>query len=206
LVDGRERDFRNWPSRLIGGGQGRVIPVGGSVRVRWIDLEGVDSPHGDLKDRGHAAGALRFARGEGLTLARQRGTEVYFCCTAGGPERLGQVWRYRPSRREGQTGETPVLQLFVETTDASRLKNCDNVVATPWGGLILCEDGPDNQPQYLRGVTPGGQLYALAANNYTEFAGACFSPEGSTLFVNAQDPGITFAIRGPWRRLDPRPI
>ena len=58
--------------------------------------------------------------------------------------------------------------------------------STPWGGLILCEDGPDDQPQYLRGVTPQGQLYTLAANSYSEFAGACFSPDGSTLFVNAQ--------------------
>jgi secreted PhoX family phosphatase len=127
----------------------------------------------------------------------------------GGLKQLGQVWRYRPSRREGtpgERGEPAVLDLFVESQDESRLKNCDNVVVTPWGGLILCEDGPDNQPQYLRGVTPDGRLYTLAANGYSEFAGATFSPDGTTLFVNAQTPGITFAITGPWRRLDARPV
>jgi secreted PhoX family phosphatase len=31
-----------------------------------------------------------------------------------------------------------------------------------------------------------------------EFAGACWSPDGRTLFVNIQTPGITFAITGPW--------
>jgi secreted PhoX family phosphatase len=31
-----------------------------------------------------------------------------------------------------------------------------------------------------------------------EFAGATFSPDGETLFVNIQSPGITFAIWGPW--------
>ena len=32
-----------------------------------------------------------------------------------------------------------------------------------------------------------------------EFAGACFSPDGHTLFVNIQaSRGITFAIWGPW--------
>ena len=77
---------------------------------------------------------------------------------------------------------------------------------TPWGGLVLCEDGPGDQPQYLRGVTPDGRLYDLAANTYSEFAGACFSPDGSTLFVNVQSPGITFAVEGPWRRLSSRPL
>ena len=28
--------------------------------------------------------------------------------------------------------------------------------------------------------------------------GACFSPDGSTLFVNVQNPGITFAVTGPF--------
>jgi secreted PhoX family phosphatase len=33
-----------------------------------------------------------------------------------------------------------------------------------------------------------------------EFAGATFSPDGQTLFVNIQRPGITFAIWGDWSR------
>jgi secreted PhoX family phosphatase len=33
-----------------------------------------------------------------------------------------------------------------------------------------------------------------------ELAGATFSPDGETLFVNIQTPGITFAIWGPWRK------
>lgn len=203
LTNERERDLRNWPadnSRFSG--QGAVIPVGGSVAVRWIDMDGVDSPNGDLKERGFAKGGLRFARGEGLTVSSgAAGTEIYMCCTMGGPQKLGQVWRYRPGGGSGGR-----LDLFVESVSSDRLKNCDNVTVTPWGGLILCEDGPDNQPQYLRGVTPTGQIYTFAANSYSEFAGACFSPDGTTLFVNAQSPGITFAITGPWRQLSSRPL
>jgi secreted PhoX family phosphatase len=210
LVNARERDLRNWPAdHPRAPGQGVVLPVGRSVAVRWIDLDGVDSPNGDLKDRGFARGALRFARGEGLAIGTRRDrSEIYVSCTMGGPSHLGQVWRYRPSRIEGTTREASEparLELFVETTDAHRLKNCDNVTVTPWGGLILCEDGPDDQPQYLRGVTAEGHLYPLAANSYSEFAGACFSPDGRTLFVNAQSPGITFAVTGPWRQLDTNP-
>jgi secreted PhoX family phosphatase len=52
------------------------------------------------------------------------------------------------------------------------------------------------------GITPQGELYNFARNaiNEREFAGACFSPDGRTMFVNIQDPGITFAIWGPWSK------
>ena len=203
LVDDRERDLRNWPTDK--GGQGVVIRPGESVAVRWIDLDDVESPNGDLKDRGFAQGGLRFARGEGLTIARSgRGSELYMCCTMGGPAGLGQVWKYVTSRKEGSADEAADpgrLELFVETTSAAKLKNCDNVTVAPWGGLILCEDGADDQPQFLRGVTPAGALFDLAANRMSEFAGATFSPDGSVLFVNVQSPGISFAIEGPWRTL-----
>ena len=44
--------------------------------------------------------------------------------------------------------------------------------------------------------------------NSTEFAGACFSPDGRILFVNimgsttdaGRDVGMTLAIRGPWEQ------
>ena len=55
-------------------------------------------------------------------------------------------------------------------------------------------------------VTADGKLYELAANNYSEFAGATFSPDGRTLFVNVQSPGITFAVTGPWGRSSARPV
>lgn len=197
LAEGPQRDLRNW--------EGAAIGVGGTVEARWIDLDNVEAPDADLKLRGFARGALRFARGEGLTIARSGGrSEVYLCATSGGPARLGQVWRYVPSRFEGQSGEAAEpgrLELFVETTSAARLKNCDNVTVAPWGGLVLCEDGASDQPQFLRGVTADGALFDLAANASSEFAGATFSPDGSVLFVNVQTPGISFAIEGPWRNL-----
>jgi hypothetical protein len=205
LKDNRERDFRNWP---IGGdaafpGAGQAIAAGTPVETVWIDMDGVESPNGDLKDRGFAKGALRFARGEGLAVGTSADgrTEIYISCTSGGPIRLGQVFRYRPSEHEGKPGEADapgMLDLFIETDDASVLKNCDNVAVAPWGDVILCEDGYDYDAQYLRGVTPDGRLYTIAGNSKSEFCGACFSPDGDVLFVNIQTPGVTFAIRGPW--------
>ena len=70
----------------------------------------------------------------------------------------------------------------------------------PFGDLFLCEDGSGSE--YVVGVNPAGELYRFAENslNGSEFAGACFSPDGKTLFVNIQTPGITLAIWGPWTR------
>ena len=51
---------------------------------------------------------------------------------------------------------------------------------------------------------PGaGAVHPFAFNpmNDHEFAGATFSPDGRTLYVNIQGPpGLTFAIWGPWER------
>ena len=41
-------------------------------------------------------------------------------------------------------------------------------------------------------------MFARNARDETEFTGATFSADGETLFVNIQEPGITFAITGPW--------
>ena len=40
----------------------------------------------------------------------------------------------------------------------------------------------------------------LQPRDDAEFAGATFSPDGDTLFVNIQGaPALTFAITGPWQ-------
>jgi secreted PhoX family phosphatase len=106
--------------------------------------------------------------------------------------KAGQVWRLTPGLR-GQ------LQLFAEPNDTSILDMADNISIAPWGDLILCEDG--SAGNNVIGITTQGKVYTLMHNsmNGSEFAGATFSPDGSTLFVNIQNPGLTFAIIGPWK-------
>jgi uncharacterized protein len=142
-----------------------------------------------------------FARGEGLWFGAG---ELYFTCTSGGAARLGQIMRYRPSRFEGQPARRTRLgrlDLFVESTDRDALHYGDNLVVAPNGHLIVCEDQPGERvDNHLRGVAPDGTLYPFARLRLnTELAGACFSPDGSTLFVNAFSPTRTLAITGPWR-------
>jgi uncharacterized protein len=187
-------DTRNW--------ENATVPPRSRHAVRWIDMADVESPEDDLRGRGHAAGAAIFARGEGI----HRGTgDYYFCCTSGGAARLGQIFRYSPSPQEGQPGEAQApgqLELFVESADPKLLDYADNITVAPWGHLIACEDRSDGEPCHLKGVTPEGKLYTLARLDWdTELAGACFSPDGATMFVNVYRPGRTLAITGPWREV-----
>jgi len=177
--------------------------AGETRRVHWIDLDSVESPDDDLRDRGAAKGATRFVRGEGLAVD-PNGT-IWFTCTEGGANAKGQVFGYRPSRFEGrpeEKGAAGQLTLFVEPDDRALLDMPDNLCVAPWGGLVVCEDGGDEQ--YLRLVTPQGKVLAIGRNahaNKAELAGVCFSPDGRTMFVNIYTPGITLAIRGPWSTL-----
>lgn len=86
---------------------------------------------------------------------------------------------------------------MIEPNSSKLVANADNLTAAPWGDLVVCEDR-DGDEVGLVGVTPEGKLYTLAHNHaHTEFAGVCFSPDGSTLFVNLQHQGLTLAITGP---------
>lgn len=197
LVDQSGADTRNWTSTLWTQGETRA--------VRWIDLEATHNPDDDLRLRGHADGAAIFARGEGLIWA---GDHLYFTCTSGGAGQHGQIMRYDPSPFEGRSDEAGApgrLSLFVETTDRAVLDYVDNIVVAPNGHLIGCEDKPVGA-QYVKGITPDGRVYSVARNaqrhdadeSNTEFAGACFSPDGRVMFVNQYSPGLTLAITGPW--------
>lgn len=192
------RDTRNWPEE-----NHPIFPTGQAVSVEWIDLDDIDSPEDDLRYRGFESGAARFARGEGMVYADG---SVYFACTNGGTERFGQIFKYTPSSLEGSDDEKTApgkLELFVESHDKKLMQACDNLTVAPWGDIIICED--DSGSSAIVGITPEGELYHLAhVSIESELAGACFSPDGSTLFVNIQNhPGQTLAITGPWKN---RPV
>ncbi len=174
------------------------IPLRGPLATHWIDLEDVDPVENDLRLRGAKSGAATFARGEGLCVADDR---FALTCTIGGPVRLGQVFTYKPSPYEGTKDEVSApgeLELIAEADVNSLLRNCDNLTMAPWGDLIVCEDTESNCG--LIGVRPDGFQYEIASNRYTksELAGVCFSPDGQTMFVNLQYPGMTLAITGSW--------
>ena len=171
------------------------------MQTYWIDLEDIDPVENTLRLEGAKSGAAMFARGEGLCVADDR---FAFTCTIGGPARLGQVFTYKPSPFEGTPEEQDApgeLELIAESDLSSLLRNCDNLIMAPWGDLLICEDTESNCG--LIGVRPDGEQYEIASNRYSksEVTGVCFSPDGGTLFLNIQYPGITLAITGDWDSL-----
>lgn len=179
---------------------GQVVQQGVSFEVEWVDLTDTDSPNGDLRMRAADRGAAIFSREEGCWWGNNA---IYFACTDGGLSRLGQIFKYTPSPAEGTPDETinpGRIELFIEPSDSSQFAAPDNICVAPSGDIIVCEDGSGDE--FVHGVTPSATVYKIARNalNSSEFAGSCFSPDGSTLFVNMQTPGISFAIKGPWQR------
>ncbi len=115
------------------------------------------------------------------------------------------MWAYDPKRR--------TLTCEYQSPGTATLELPDNITArNDRGTIVLCEDGPADN--YIRALSRDAELTDLAINrlrfnnspNATrygeEFAGATFSPDGGTLFVNIQAAqAVTFAIWGPWGRL-----
>ena len=193
--------------------------VGVPYPVEWVTVDEPD--HDDDTDmntvripgytpvrfQAQDKGAAVFDRQEGMWTGTGD-AKIYFDCTEGGAQNLGQVWEYDPGRE--------TLTLIYESSDPRFLKHPDNIVIVPQtGDMFLCEDS-SLTPQYMRGLTLDGEIYdfAQALLNQTEFAGACFDPDGQTLYVNQYGArsvtdlpggpvgqgGVTYAIYGPFEK------
>jgi secreted PhoX family phosphatase len=182
---------------------GRVLPA------VWVDIDDPDpADAGSRRDavlqQGKARGAAIFDRLEGCWYGDG---SIYFNSTSGGDVEAGQVWQYRPTAMD--RGE---LVLVFESPSQRVLNSPDNICVSPRGGLVLCEDS--GGAQYIRGLSKQGEIFDFvyqpvvegSGRAVTEFAGACFSPDGSVLFFNIQGttrtngtaPGATYALWGPW--------
>lgn len=178
-------DLRNWTDTSV--------TVGTVGRVSWVDLEGVEAPEDDLRYQAAAKGASLIARGEGIHMGEG---EAFICSTSGGDAGLGQIFKLSLSA----SGDDDRLALFFESVSHHQFNFGDNLTVAPNGHLVVCEDQYTvNVDNHLRGITTDGYAYPIARLNLqTELAGACFSPDGKTLFVNVYAPTKTLAITGPW--------
>ena len=214
---GLYRFLPDQPGNLAAGGRLEMLAIDGAPDydtrtgqtvgdwhpVTWTpiaDPDPADIADNSLYLQGVAGGAATFARLEGIW---HGGGRIYVVSTTGGDVEAGQVWEYDPA------GER--IRLLFESPGKDVLDMPDNLTVSPRGGLALCEDGDNDN--YVLGLTLSGQIFPFAKNNvvldgernglagdfrHREFAGAVYSPAGDWLFVNAQTPGITFAITGPW--------
>lgn len=110
----------------------------------------------------------------------------------------GQVWSLDP--KAGQIRLELVLEYSADR-QAERPNGPDNITVTPWGGLLLAEDHDGDK--HLYAADKRGRIAPFARNEVSggEMAGVCFSPDGRVLYTSIYDPGITFAITGPFQQL-----
>jgi secreted PhoX family phosphatase len=178
---------------------GLVLPVS------WIPVPNVDPGEDDatVREQVIAAGATPIQKAEGVWTGLDG--SIWFVSSRGdGPDaedeedrsaavHAGQIWKYNPRTRS--------IELVVIFPAGSPYDGPDNITAGPHGFALACTDGEDDQ--WLVGIDDAGGTFEFAKNpaGDDEFAGATFSPDGDTLYVNIQgQPALTFAIRGPWRR------
>ena len=168
-----------------------------------------------------APDAAIFSRGEGCW---EDGGLIYFVSTDGGAAGLGQIWVYDP-----QAETLTLLYESTDSSDVDGPDNiaisprggiilCEDGDSNPKRLIGLTPEGitfpfAENLIELGAGdlatidaVFPGTRANFWdnrdndGIGNYTnrEWAGATFF--GDWLFVNIQSPGVTFAIRGPWRK------
>ncbi len=163
--------------------------VGETLDVEWVDIDDPNPADDSIRMAAQAAGASIFTRGEGLWYFDG---EVYFSCTNGGPSGLGQIFRLV----DGADGGT--LELIAVSDGLQTLDFPDNITVAPWGELFIAEDG--SAEQFVRFIDADGAICDFARNavSDSEFAGVCFSPDGSAMFVNIQEQGLTLMVTGPF--------
>ncbi|MFG3104558.1 alkaline phosphatase PhoX [Streptomyces sp. NPDC048182] len=186
----------------------RATKTGTVYGVDWIDVPDRDARTTSVRKQFTGAQVTRARKLEGMWWA-DGGTYIvssYARAESPGRPHDGQVWFYDPSRR---TLTLKVL-LGVNADPAAdgAFDGPDNITVSPYGGLVIAEDGAG--VQHLFGATDSGRTYPIARNElnlgtaeepeYSEFTGVTFSPDGRTLYANIQTPGIMLAVTGPWKR------
>ncbi|WP_329387051.1 PhoX family protein [Streptomyces sp. NBC_01351] len=186
----------------------RATKIGTVYGVDWVDVADRDARTVPVRKQFGDSAVTRGRKLEGMWWADGG---AYFVSSyareeSPGAAHDGQVWFYDPKRRTIRL--TVLIGVNADPSVAGGYDGPDNITVSPYGGLVLAEDG--SGLQHLFGATASGRTYPLARNElnigtpeepeYSEFAGVCFSPDGRTLYVNIQDPGIMLAVTGPWRR------
>ena len=192
----------------------QFLTVGMAMDVEWVDIEDPTrgftpgNRNGDgVVSQGLAAGGSAFVALEGCAFADGR---VNFTSKAGGRAMAGCVFEYLPAMEK--------IWMVYESPGFDFFSGPDNLVVSPRGSLVICEDRLNlaKRGQSVAGLTRQGEFFRFCQINpdidgdhlghdladtalTSEWAGATFSRDGEWLFLNIYSPGVTLAITGPWQ-------
>ncbi|MGZ3114832.1 alkaline phosphatase PhoX [Streptomyces sp. H62] len=186
----------------------RATRTGTVYGVDWVDVPDRDARMTSVRKQFTAGQVTRARKLEGMWWADGGAYIVSSYARDESPGRPhdGQVWFYDPKRRTLTL--KVLLGVNADPSADGAFDGPDNITVSPYGGLVIAEDG--DGVQHLFGATDSGRTYPIARNDlnigseeepeFSEFTGVTFSPDGRTLYANIQDPGIMLAITGPWKR------
>jgi len=192
----------------------RSVPLNTAMTCDWVDIPEPGQGHSPgthdcsgVVNQGLTAGATAFLSLEGCAV---HDGSVYFTSKAGGRQKAGQIFRLNDKQHS--------LELIFEANGYNGFSGPDNLIVSPRGSLMICEDrlGPLKSGQRIAGLDQTGELFEFCQANpdikarhngfnlaktavRSEWAGVCFSADGEWMFANLQVPGISFAITGPWQ-------
>lgn len=186
----------------------RATKIGTVYGVDWVDVPDRDAKAVSVRKQFTDGQVTRARKLEGMWWG-DGGIYIvssYARTESPGQAHDGAVWFYDPKRR------TLTLKVLIgvnpDPSVDGNFDGPDNITVSPYGGLVIAEDGEG--VQHLFGATESGRTYPIARNElnigtaedpeYSEFTGVTFSPDGRTLYANIQVPGIMVAITGPWKR------
>lgn len=182
--------------------------------VEWVDIPDPvaglvpEHPNGDgVVRQGLAAGGSAFVALEGCAISDDR---IYFTSKLGGRAMAGYVFEYFLAQEK--------IRLVFESPGNRYFSGPDNLVVSPRGSLVICEDRLNlhKDAQSVAGLTREGEFFRFCQINpdlrgtygghnlaatalKSEWAGCTFSRDGQWLFINIYNPGVTLAITGPWQ-------
>ncbi|MFP3990498.1 alkaline phosphatase PhoX [Streptomyces sp. E11-3] len=187
----------------------RATKIGTVYGVDWVDVPDRDAREVPVREQFGEDEVTRARKLEGMWWGDGGAYIVASYARdddSPGEPHDGQVWFYDPRRRtltlKVRLGVNP------DVWKDGAFDGPDNITVSPYGGLIIAEDGEGLQ--HLFGATDSGRTYPIARNEvnigtndepeFAEFTGVVFSADGKTLYANVQEPGIMLAITGPWKR------
>jgi hypothetical protein len=167
-------------AEVIGGATGPVV---------WHPLP--DPSAGIGPTRSQVPASTPFDGGEGIDC---RGDTLYF--STKGDDR---VWAL-----DLRTDELGVLY-DAATSPTPLLTGVDNVALSPWGDVLVAEDGGNME---IVALTPGGEVVPvvrISGHLRSEVTGPAFDPSGTRLYFSSQRgasgspaAGVTYEVEGPF--------
>ena len=191
------------------------VTLGKEYAVSWVGIEDPEKGNTDGNREGDGVFRQGFEEGGSAFISLEgcafHAGRVYFTSKSGGRANAGYVFEYDPLREK--------LVMVFESPGHGVVSGPDNIIMSPRGSLVICEDRTNriHAAQSIVGLTEQGQLFRFCRLNpdlkgeylgwdvrdtarMSEWCGVTFSIDGDWLFCNLQKPGLTIAITGPWQK------